>query len=497
MIILQLLKQYYLSERRSLTWSRNLASQILVGFLALYFGGIMLFLGLMADKIMHKLAPDTYELYTANLYLLSYFGISLVMRYAMQTSPLLRLQPYLHLKVSRNSLIHLSLLMLLGSFYNLAPFLLMVLPFVLKLWFQGHTGFPLFAWFWVYVCVDMLTIMAVVNLKELFANSPQKFLLLMAGLVGFLVALNYYDVFSITAVSAKLFDPTVDYSLLAILFWTVLAVGAYLFTHHKLKPKLYLDELPAAKQTSNSQADTRLNFVEQWGEIGRFISLEIKLIWRNKRTRTTFFTALFFSYYGIFFVMNPSIKNDHMYLFAAIFTTGGFIINYGQYLFAWESSYWDRLLTAKFSILDFLKAKYYLFVIMAVLTLVLSSPMAYFGQKMVVSILAMFCYNVGINAFVVMFASTFNKKRIQLSQGNATNMQGMGAAQWLLSIPMFLLPTLIAAPFAFLSDYQYASHIALAVTGLLGFAAHPLWLKLIANRLKANHYEMAEGFRQQ
>lgn len=497
MIILQLLKQYYLSERRSPAWSRNLASQILVGFMALYFGGIMLFLGLMADKIMLKLAPDTYELYTANLYLLSYFGISLVMRYAMQSSPLLRLQPYLHLKVSRNSLIHFSLLMLLGSFYNLAPFLLMVLPFVLKLWFQGHTGFPLFAWFWVYVCVDMLTILAVVNLKELFSNSPQKFLIVVASFVGFLTALNYYDVFSITTVSAKLFDPTVDYPFLAMLFWAALAVGAYWLTHHKLKPKLYLDELPAVKETNNSQADTRLNFVEQWGEIGRFISLEIKLIWRNKRPRTAFFTALFFSYYGIFFVINPSIKNDNMYLFAAIFTTGGFIINYGQYLFAWESSYWDRLLTAKFATTEFLKAKYYLFVIMAIFTLILSSPMAYFGQKMIISILAMFCYNIGINAFVVMFAATFNKKRIQLSQGNATNMQGMGAAQWLLSIPMFLLPTLIAAPFVFLSDYQYASHIALAVTGLLGFAVHPLWLKIIANRLKINHYEMAEGFRQQ
>lgn len=497
MIILQLLKQYYLSERRSPMWSRNLASQIFVGFMALYFGGIMLFLGLMADKIMLKLAPDTYELYTANLYLLSYFGISLVMRYLMQTSPLLRLQPYLHLKVSRNSLIHFSLLMLLGSFYNLAPFFLMVAPFILKLWFQGHTGLPLLAWFWVYICVDMLTIMAVVNLKELFSNSPQKFLLLVAGLVGTLVALNYYELVSITAVSAKIFDLTVDLPLVAMLLWSALAAGIYALTHRRLKPKLYLDELPASKQTKNSQADTRLNFVEQWGEIGRFISLEIKLIWRNKRTRTAFFTALFFSYYGIFFVMNPSIKNDNMFLFAAIFTTGGFIINYGQYLFAWESSYWDRLLTAKFSVQDFLKAKYYLFVIMAIFTLILSSPMAYFGSKMVISILAMFCYNVGINAFVVMYASTYNKKRIQLGQSNATNMQGMGAAQWLLSIPMFMLPTLIAAPFAFLSDYQYASHLALAVTGLLGFVAHPLWLKIIAKRLKTAHYDMAEGFRQQ
>lgn len=494
MHFLQLVKHFYLSERRSAMFERNLATTIFVGFMAIYFGGIMLLIGLLADKILLKLAPDTYELYTANLYLLPYFLLSLVARYFMQSVPFVKLQPYLTLRLSKGTLLHFVMFMMLGSAINLAPIFLMLLPFCLKLWFQGATGFPILAWATTYICLDVITTLAIVHLKRYFNNNLNLFLVILF-FVGVLTALNFYGYFNITTISATLFDPLIPYPFVA-LGWIILTATLYYFTHKTLAQQLYTDAFPVAKNKTTQTAKS-LTWLENWGEIGQYILLETKLIWRNKRTRTVFMMSMFFIFYGLIFILNKQFKdNSFMLLFASTFTTGGFLINYGQFLFSWESSYWDGLLVRRMPMSTYLNAKFYLFAAVALFSFIVSIPLVYFGMNILITNAIMLLYNIGVNAFIVFFASTYNKKRIDLAAASAMNWQGVGASQWLLSLPIFILPLLITGPFSYFID-DNAGLIALAVCGVLGIVLHPVWLKLVAQRLKTAKYETAEGFRQQ
>jgi hypothetical protein len=494
MLLLQLLKHYYWSGRRSPLWERNLATSIMMGFMMLYFGGIFLTVGLLLHAILLGINPDTYPLYTINRYLLPYFAGLFVSNYFMQKVPLLRLQPYLALNIHKKTLVNFALVMMLFSSLGLGIYSLIFTPFILKLVFKGHTFFPILAWSIAVFCTDIILTLCVVQLKRLVSNNI-KVLFYVIAVVAALGALQYFGYFSLLTVSEKIFDTLIDYPV-SVLAWIAATVGVYLLTQKTLVQQIYLDSVVAQNSESNITAGKQFSWLEQKGLIGQFLLLESKLILRNKRTKTILYMSLVFVFYGLIFMFNPSTRDSTFFaIFASTFTTGGFIINYGQFLFSWESSYWDGLLTRKIPMESYLRAKYYLFLAMAVIALVLSIPLVYFGKQILINNIAMFFYNMGVNTIILFFATTFNKKRIDLSQGNAMNWQGIGAAQWLLSIPIFTLPVLIFSPFSYFYD-DNAGTIALAVVGIIGMALHPIWLKIIAKQLQQKKYETAEGFRQ-
>ena len=76
------------------------------------------------------------------------------------------------------------------------------------------------------------------------------------------------------------------------------------------------------------------------------------------------------------------------------------------------------------------------------------------------------------------------------------NYEGVGAAQWLMVIPMMVLPYLIYLPFSFLVS-DYAGLIALSVCGILGIIFFKPLAKLNVQRVMQNKYEISSSFRQE
>jgi hypothetical protein len=177
-----------------------------------------------------------------------------------------------------------------------------------------------------------------------------------------------------------------------------------------------------------------------------------------------------------------------------MFMTGIFIINYGQFMFSWQASYFDGLLVSKISFKDFLKAKFLLFTIVSTVAFLLTIPYIYFGWKVVLIHFIMYLWNLGVNTTIVLFFANRNYKRIDLSKGASFNWEGVGATQLLLSFPLILLPYVVFLPFKFLKipDVGFA---ALAIIGVIFILTRNFWIKKLEADFYTKRFKIAEGFR--
>jgi NADH:ubiquinone oxidoreductase subunit K len=127
---------------------------------------------------------------------------------------------------------------------------------------------------------------------------------------------------------------------------------------------------------------------------------------------------------------------------------------------------------------------------------ILTTPYAYFGWNIFWLNLACAFYNVGVNIPVLLFATSFNKKRIDLDKSPFMNYQGTSAAQWLVALPLMILPLGIWYIAYEISNETIAT-ATLAVLGIIGLLLRKVLLNKIVSLYKKQKYAMINGFRQQ
>ena len=104
-------------------------------------------------------------------------------------------------------------------------------------------------------------------------------------------------------------------------------------------------------------------------------------------------------------------------------------------------------------------------------------------------------YNIGINIYILLFAGSFNRKKIDLTQRAAFNYQGTGAVQWLVGIPLLLVPmALFYLPYKLLSFE--AGVATLILLGGIGIIFHQRLMKFIAGKYLDSKYKMISAFDQ-
>jgi hypothetical protein len=207
--------------------------------------------------------------------------------------------------------------------------------------------------------------------------------------------------------------------------------------------------------------------------------------------------GLFFLAYGLLIYKPELIKDDAfgLMLFAAIMMTGISILTYGQFMFAWQSSHFDGLLTNKIDFKDFIKAKFLLFSISSTLVTILASFYGFMSWKLLLLHLAAYLYNIGFGSVVVLYFATFNYKRLDITKSASFNWQGVGASQMILGLPFILLPILIYLPFGKL-DHPFWGLFAVGAFGLVMLLLRNFWVNLIVRKFEKQRYKIAEGFRE-
>ena len=293
------------------------------------------------------------------------------------------------------------------------------------------------------------------------------------------------------AVSYRFFGNMIKMPVLALLP-AVLAIAMYYVNFIYLKGNLYLEEL-SSKKAAEYKSSTEIPLLGRYGSVGDLAANEIKLILRNKRSRSALIMGLFFMFYGLIFY-TQSVYGEGFKVFVGMFMTGIFIINYGQFMFSWQASHFDGLLVSKISFTDFLKAKYLLFTIVSTVAFILTVPYVYFGWRVVMIHFIMYLWNLGVNTTIVLFFANRNYKRIDLSKGASFNWEGVGATQLLLSFPLMICPYIFYLPFKLLKMPDVGLAI-LAVIGIIFILTRNFWIKKLEADFYTKRYKIAEGFR--
>jgi hypothetical protein len=477
-------KQYF----RSSYWQKGIALKIIMGFFALYMMVSFLALGIGSFFLIKEMQPDSDPLQVVNSYLLFAIIGDLILRYFMQKLPVMNVKPLLVLPIKKSKLVHYVLGKSTFSAFNIFS-LFFYIPFSIVLITQDYTVSGALGWLFTMILVTQC-----VNFLNFIINKNNvAFWTLAVVLIGTIV-LQYFNIYDITIHSQAIFDGIYANPIYALIPVALLVI-LYSINQKILRQQLYLDDAIKVKVKEANTAD--LSWANRFGEMAPFIKNEIRLIWRNKRTKTVFLMSFAFVLYGLIFFTNPVYeeKMPGFLIFASLFVTGGFVLNYGQFIPAWESAYYKMLMTQNLSYRKYLESKWFLMSIMTAVLFLLATPYIYFGLDKYLMIAAGALFNIGFNTLVLLYAGSFNRKQIDLNASGFGNTQGTSAKQFIVIIPVMLIP--VGLFYAFSLPFGFNAGIAaIAGFGILGIVAKNYFMNLIAKKYIKEKYAAIHAFDQ-
>jgi len=481
-------KQYF----RSQYWQRGIGIKILMGFFALYLISVFLFIGFFLFKIISKIFPDQDPFLVVSGFLFYWMLGDLMMRFFLQKLPVMSVKPLLTLPIKRSQIVNYVLGKSAISFFNFLP-LFAIIPFSIVLVFkEGYDGTTILFWVFTLIVITLITNFLNFIIESLTAKTSLSFLPLIV-VSGALFALNYFNIVSFSELISKGVLGITNNPILIVVPITIL-VGLYLYNFKILKSSLYIDTSLQAKIKEAKTSD--LAWTKRFGESAPFMQLDLKLMMRNKRAKSTFLILVVGLLYGLFFYPQKMYQDMvFFYAFIGIFSTGTFLINFGQFIPAWDSGYYKLLMSQNFKYEQYLKSKFTLMAISVIILFVLGIPYIYFGWKVLLAHFAAAIYNIGVNTHVIMYGGSYNRKKINLDERAAFNFQGTGAVQWLIGIPLMVVPMIIFGLANWLINFEVAIAI-LIVLGLLGIIFHKKLMKIIIKKYANSKYKMIEAFSQ-
>ncbi len=480
-------KQYF----RSSYWQKSILLNILLVFFALYFVAIFLGMGIAMYPLLKKLYPTEDPLLVFNGFLFFWVLGDLFMRFFFQKLPVMSVKPLLTLPIKRGTVVNYVLGKSAASFFNFLP-LFAIIPFGIMLIANGYNVSTILIWMLTLIVLTLIINFLNFIIESVSAETEVSFLPIII-IVGALYGLNHFEIISFSSLLGDSINAVMNNPVLVLIPFAILVI-LYYFNYKGLYKKLYLDN--SLKTKAKEARSTNLEWTKKFGDIAPFLQLDLKLITRSKRAKSSLWMLGLGLLYGLFFYPNPVYADKtYFFIFIGIFVTGIFLINFGQFIPAWDSGYYKLLMSQNVKYEKYLKSKFTLMVMSVIIMFVLSIPYVYFGWKILLAHFAAAIYNIGVNSHVMLFGGSFNRKKIELDQKAAFNFQGTGAVQWIIGIPLMVLPMIIFATLNYFVNFEVAIAVII-VLGLIGIAFHQKIMKFITKKYQDTKYKMIDAFGQ-
>jgi hypothetical protein len=478
---------------RSASVGKSIALKVFLGFVALYFLLSFLVLGFALYPLLQENFPKQKPIEIVNNAVIFWLAGDLIFRFFMQSLPVMNIKPLLILPIKREKVIHFVLLKSLVSIYNFFP-LLVILPFGITAIIQENlSAVPVLMWMLTLYLLALSVNYANFLIKKKFADNIKAFFLFTI-LGGTFVALEYFEIFQISIFTGTILNNLLKNPLL-VFAPIALFAGLYFWNYKYLKSNFYLDN--SLKSKIQEAKTTDLSWTKRFGEIAPFLQLDLKLIWRNKRPRTTVFMSFIFLLYGLLIYTKPNhLELSFVHIPIGLLMSGIFMVNFGQFIPSWDSGYFGMIMSQNITFRKYLDSKVGLMSFSVIVLALLTTPYVYFGWNVLGANLACAVYNLGINIPVLMFAGSFNKKRIDLEKTPFMNYQGTGASQWIVGLPLFLIPGLIFYGFSEIFNPE-TGVIAIATLGFIGLLCRNFIMDTITKSYQTRKYATLNGFKQQ
>lgn len=470
---------------RSASFGKNLTMKIIIGFLMIYFSLIFIAMGVGAFYMLKEMNLE--PLATLNKFLIYYFLGDLVIRLLLQSIPVLNIKPLLALPLKKTTIVHFSLGKTILSFFNWIHALFFI-PFTVVLILNGYDVVQIIFWH-----LGVMSIIYINNFLNIILSNIDRLFALFLLLIVVLGGAQYYQLFDITQFTTPFFQSFYEIDGLFLIPILVLFALHY-FTFKYFEKNLYLD---AGLSVKHDVASTEnLSWLNQFGTLGTFLKNDIRLIKRNKRSKTTIVMSVIFLFYGMIFFGNTH-QPAAMQIFAGIFVSGGFLFVFGQFVPSWDSSYYQLMMTQNIPYRGYITAKWWLIVIATFISTILASFYLFYGWEVYLTIVVGAIYNIGVNSHLVLLGGAFTKTPIDLSSAGGAfgDKKAFNINSMLLSLPKIFLPLLLYWLGLRFADKTVALSLV-AGAGILGFIFKEKVFSLIEKRYKKEKYSTISAYKQ-
>jgi hypothetical protein len=473
---------------RSASFGTNLAMKIIMGLVALYFTAAFILFGVGAFYILKE--ENLEPLSTVNSYMIYYLVFDLVVRFFFQKMPVTNIKPLLTLPIKKDTIVHFTLGKSAISFFNVLHAFFFI-PFSVVLMINGYSVLNVLLWHF-----GIAAMIYANNFINILINNKDSVFYPVLVVVACLGLSQYYQLFDITKHTGPFFQAFYETNFVFIIP-ILLVIGLYYFAFKFFKSNLNLDT-GLAKKSEEAKTEN-FTWLNQFGTLGTFLKNDIRLLKRNKRSRTTAIMSVVFIFYGLLFFSNAieAYQNPAMQVFAGIFVSGGFLFTFGQFVPSWDSSYYQLMMSQNIQYKEYLSSKWWLMVIATVISTIIASFYLYFGWHVYMLIVVGAIFNIGVNSHLVLLAGAFVKTPIDLTmaKGAFGDKQAFNLKTMLISLPKLLLPMLL-----YYVGYSFFSPeiglVFVASAGVLGFAFRNKVFLLIEKIYKTEKYATIAAYKQ-
>jgi len=458
-------------------------------FLALYFSLVAVFMGFNLSSVLSETYPDQSQISAFNSLILIYVGFDLVLRIIIQNLPTFGFQPFLIFPVKRARIARYMLNKSIFHFFNLLPFFLL-LPFTFKSAVYELEGTRLAVWLIALFFMVFTNHYLAMYLKWRTNEDDRLFYALLAVAAG-IFAIDYFGVIDLTGNFGALIDAAIQNPATVVIF-PLLMIGFYFLNQKYILNRFYLDELTKKKKQGSTHDFSWLSRV---GEYGKMLSLEVKMIMRNKRPRTSAMMSVLFLLYGLLIYKDYNEEFPEMlFVFGGMFMTGIFSMTYGQFFPAWHSKYYPFLMAQNVKMKQVLQSAFFLMAATNLVFYLLSLGYMIISPKVLYIHLAVMLYNVGVNSFVIFALGLNSRKSIDLESRAMFNYQGMGATQWLIAFPILFGPMAVYGIIAVIFS-NVVAYFVLGSLGLIGIILHPRLITYFTRQYLKRKHKMISAYK--
>ena len=481
------------AAKRHPMYEQNKFAKYLMGFVVAMWLAYLLMFGVLFIPMFREIFPsmEPYHMFDKGMvYLLI---ADFFMRLTTTKLPVQEIKPFVLLPVGKNRVLRTYLLMSGMSLNNLI-WMFMLVPFGFGTLFKyfgfvGVLGFLVGYWFlmvmnnyWYITCRTLM------NQHILYILLPVCVYALLV--VGMLVPeTNHIGNFCM-----ELGEGFFQWE-----WWAYLAVigatAAMFMLCHALQKRVVYKELSKTEVVKKIKKVAEYKFLDRFGEVGEYMRLELKLLTRNKVPRSQFYMGM-----GIMLIFSTVLAftdvydGDFMRYFVTVYNFGVLGVLVLSQTMSYEGNYLDGLMSRKESILNLLRAKYYVQCALLFIPLLIMALPITEGKISLLSALACFFLTSGFTFGVLMQLAVYNKLTLNLNTKLTGKNSGGNVFQTMIIMIGFFAPIIIIRLFSALFS-EFTALLIILIIGVALTLTHPLWLRNIYKRFMARRYDNMEGFR--
>ena len=476
------LKLNWKEFNRGASISTKLVAKILKWFWIIYFAFISLGLAVIASDLSE---PFIY----VNKQLIYFFIYLIVIRYFVQSLPVLNIKSFLLTPIKTKNIIRYVILKTFPTYFNLLP-LFFLIPFTLLIASNDNYDTANL----IYWNLNILGIIFLTNLLNFLLNNKKNLVYIVGAILALIKALDYYSIVDFTTYSQQFFYSFYETPYLAIFTWA-LVYFLYNYVFKFFNNSLYIDKGIQTKIKEAKQSD--YNWLDRFGKTAIFIKNDLRLLKRSKRARSTVYAGLGFLFYAFLIFPSEEILGPAFSFFGYLFSSAGFLFMFGSFVPSWDSQYYPLMMTQNIEYKEYLNSKWSLLIIGTVISTILASIIySFVGINSVYAIIGGAAYNIGVNGYLTLWAGAYTKSPIDLnSSANAFgDKKALNAKTMLVGIPQMVVPVVV-----YYFGNAYFDHLTacllVASLGVLGIFLKPIAFSLIMKAYKTEKYSTLKAYK--